>query len=66
MTDWNGDLAKKLKRAELALRELGSDATILLMPRGSHLSCFAKKGDPKKATPTIDLILRCSEKSGKA
>jgi hypothetical protein len=38
--------------------------TVPLMPRGSHLFCFAKKGDPKKATPTIDLILRCSEKSG--
>jgi hypothetical protein len=37
---------------------------IPLMPRGSHLSCFAKKGNPKKATPTIGLILRCSEKSG--
>ena len=36
------------------------------MPRGSHLSCFAKKGNPKKATPTIVLILRCSEKSGTA
>ena len=37
-----------------------------LMPRGSHLSCFAKKGNPKKATPTIVLFLRCSEKSGTA
>jgi hypothetical protein len=27
-------------------------------------ACFAKKGNPKKATPTIVLILRCSEKSG--
>ena len=34
------------------------------MPRGSYLSCFAKKGNPKKATPTIGLILRCAEKSG--
>ncbi len=34
------------------------------MPRGSHFSCFAKKGNPKKATPTIGLFLRCSEKSG--
>jgi hypothetical protein len=34
------------------------------MPRGSYLFCFAKKGNPKKATPTIVLILRCSEKSG--
>ena len=38
-------------------------ADIPLMPRGSYLFCFAKKGDPKKATPTIGLILRCSEKS---
>jgi hypothetical protein len=33
------------------------------MPRGSYLFCFAKKGNPKKATPTIGLILRCSEKA---
>ena len=30
----------------------------------SHFSCFAKKSNQKKATPTIGLILRCSEKSG--
>ena len=35
-----------------------------LMPRGSHFSCFAKKSNQKKATPTIGLFLRCSEKSG--
>ena len=35
-----------------------------LMPRGSHFSCFAKKSNQKKATPTIVLFLRCSEKSG--
>ena len=34
------------------------------MPRGSYLFCFAKKGNPKKATPAIGLFLRCSEKSG--
>ena len=28
----------------------------LLMPQGSHLFCFAKKGNPKKATPTFALI----------
>jgi hypothetical protein len=39
-------------------------ATIPLMPRGSHFFCFAKKSNQKKATPTIVLILRCSEKSG--
>jgi hypothetical protein len=37
-----------------------------LMPRGSHFSCFAKKSNQKKATPTIGLFLRCSEKSGTA
>ena len=26
------------------------------MPRGSYLFCFAKKGDPKKASPTIGLF----------
>jgi hypothetical protein len=30
----------------------------------SYFSCFAKKSNQKKATPTIVLILRCSEKSG--
>ena len=30
----------------------------------SHFSCFAKKSNQKKATPTIGPILRCSEKSG--
>ena len=30
-----------------------SDCHVPLMPRGSHLFCFAKKGYPKKATPTI-------------
>ena len=39
-------------------------ATLPLMPRGSHFSCFAKKSNQKKATPTIGLFLRCSEKSG--
>ena len=28
----------------------------LLMPQGSYLFCFAKKGNPKKATPTFALI----------
>ena len=28
----------------------------LLMPQGSHFSCFAKKSDQKKATPTFALI----------
>ena len=28
----------------------------LLMPQGSHLSCFAKKSNQKKATPTFALI----------
>ena len=28
----------------------------LLMPKGSHFSCFAKKSNPKKATPTFALI----------
>ena len=32
------------------------------MPRGSHFFCFAKKSNQKKATPTIGLFLRCSEK----
>jgi hypothetical protein len=41
-------------------------AYILLVPQGSHFSCFAKKSNQKKATPTIVLILRCSEKSGTA
>ena len=39
-------------------------AGIPLVPRGSHFSCFAKKSNQKKATPTIGLILRCSKKSG--
>ena len=30
------------------------------MPQGSHFSCFAKKSNQKKATPTFALILRCS------
>ncbi len=37
-----------------------------LMPRGSYLSCFAKKGNPKKATPIFALILRCSQRAGVA
>ena len=28
----------------------------LLMPQGSHFSCFAKKSNQKKATPTFALI----------
>ena len=32
----------------------------------SHLSCFAKKGNPKKATPIFALILRCSQRAGPA
>ena len=28
----------------------------LLMPQGSYLFCFAKKGNPKKAAPTFALI----------
>ena len=28
----------------------------LLMPQGSHFSCFAKKSDQKKTTPTFALI----------
>ena len=28
----------------------------LLMPQGSHFSCFAKKSDQRKATPTFALI----------
>ena len=37
-----------------------------LMPRGSHFLCFAKESNQRKATPTIGLFLRCSEKSGTA
>ena len=54
----------KVAATKLARRRMGLSATIPLMPRGSHLFCFAKKGNPKKATPTIGLFLRCSEKSG--
>jgi hypothetical protein len=44
-----------------------SFATIPLMPRGSHfLLLRQKKVTKEKATPTIGLILRCSEKSGTA
>ena len=40
-------------------------ATIPLMPRGSHfLLLRQKKVTKEKATPTIGLFLRCSEKSG--
>ena len=39
--------------------------TIPLMPRGSYfLLLRQKKVTKEKATPTIVLILRCSEKSG--
>jgi len=33
----------------------------LLMPQGSHFSCFAKKSNQKKATPTFALIRDLSE-----
>ena len=53
-----------LSAAKGLMKLWGSFATFPLMPRGSHFSCFAKKSNQKKATPTIVLILRCSEKSG--
>ena len=34
------------------------------MPRGQLPFLLCQKSNPKKATPTIGLILRCSEKSG--
>ena len=40
-------------------------ANIPLMPRGSHFLLLRQKQVTKeKATPTIGLFLRCSEKSG--
>ena len=53
-----------LSAAKGLMKLCGSFATFPLMPRGSHFSCFAKKSNQKKATPTIGPILRCSEKSG--
>ncbi|GEM_PF-6411539 len=44
----------------------GSYATRRSCRGGSHFHCFAKESNPRKATPTIVLILRCSEKSGTA
>ena len=58
-----------LRRA--AKRKVSSYATRLFRLWASHFSCFAKKSDQKKATPTIGPAftkappsLRCSEKSG--
>ncbi|MBC7708933.1 MAG: hypothetical protein H7203_02650 [Rhizobacter sp.] len=53
-----------LSAAKGLMHSDGSFATFPLMPRGSHFSSFAKKSNQKKATPTIGLFLRCSEKSG--
>ena len=36
----------------------------LLMPQGSHFSCFAKKSNQKKATPTFALIRDLERKRG--
>ena len=47
---------KKLMKP-IAFCGVGLPTTIPLMPRGSHLSCFAKKGDPKKATPTNKYLI---------
>ena len=36
----------------------------LLVPQGSHFSCFAKKSNQKKATPTFALIRDLERKRG--
>jgi hypothetical protein len=53
-----------LNAPQIDTNPVGFYRKFLFRLKASYFSCFAKKSNQKKATPTIVLILRCSEKSG--